>query len=127
VSCPAANRQSGFTLLEVLIALTIFATAAGGFLSATGQSLRQLQRMEAKTFAGWVAQNRLAELRSPRAWPDTGERDDTVAMAGREWKVRVTIEATPHPDLRKVLIAVYDAAPAGGASIVTLTGYLGRF
>jgi general secretion pathway protein I len=119
-------KEKGFTLLEVLIALVILAVAAAGLMSAMRQSVVQQERLEIKAFATWVAQNRLAELHAARDWPGVGEGGDTLSMAGRDWNVRVIVEDTPNPDIRKVTVGVSAAAPRADTSAVTLTGFLGR-
>ena len=40
------KRQCGFTLLEVLVALTIFATVAATLLTATASSARNAARLD---------------------------------------------------------------------------------
>ncbi|HEX5842512.1 MAG TPA: type II secretion system minor pseudopilin GspI, partial [Pseudomonas sp.] len=56
------RRAGGFTLLEVLVALAIFALVAASVLTATARSLQTASRLEEKTLAMWIADNQLAEL-----------------------------------------------------------------
>jgi len=67
-----------FTLLEVLVALAIFATVAAVVLVAAGRSLHNAARLEEKTLAGWIADNYVAELQLRRPVP----RWTTRAVAG---------------------------------------------
>jgi general secretion pathway protein I len=117
-------RRQGFTLLETLIALTVFAVAAGGFIAAGSQGIRQMQALEQKMLAAWVAQNRLAELRAGRLWPDTGTRQERVTFAARPWTVRVHVVPTPHAGMRMLEVSV--APDAQATPLVTLTGFTGR-
>jgi len=119
------HSRSGFTLLEVLVALVILTIAAAGFLRAANQGLHQTDVLITKMIASWLAENRLVELRTMRGWPDTGSSDSTVSMAGREWHIHITIKETIHSDLRKIEVT---AAPASDSSIsASLIGFLGRY
>lgn len=117
-------RRQGFTLLETLIALTVFAIAAGGFITAGSQGVRQMQALEQKMLAAWVAENRLAELRAARRWPDTGTRQEQVTFAGQPWAVQVRVVPTPHAGMRMLEVTVARDGPA--APLVTLTGFTGK-
>ncbi|MGO2509298.1 MAG: type II secretion system minor pseudopilin GspI [Vibrio hibernica] len=63
-SSPTSGRknQAGMTLLEVLIALAIFATAAISVIRAVTQHINTLTYLEEKTFASMVVDNQLALL-----------------------------------------------------------------
>ncbi len=54
--------KRGFTLLEVMIALAIFALAATAVLQIASGALSNQQILEEKTVAGWVAENQTALL-----------------------------------------------------------------
>ena len=49
------KASRGFTLLEVLVALAIFASVAAAVLTASARSLQNAARLEDKTLAGWIA------------------------------------------------------------------------
>ena len=51
------NAARGFTLLEVLVALAIFALVAASILTASARSLQTAARLEDKTLALWIADN----------------------------------------------------------------------
>src|SRR5690606_41115542 len=71
-----ADRQlRGFTLLEVMIALTIFAAIAIVISDTASQSASSLIHLQDKTLAAMVAENRMAELRL-NGLPPQGERSD---------------------------------------------------
>lgn len=53
------KKQAGMTLIEVMVALAVFALAGLAVMQATLQQTRQLGRMEEKTLAGWLADNQL--------------------------------------------------------------------
>ncbi|WP_341502772.1 type II secretion system minor pseudopilin GspI [Gallaecimonas sp. GXIMD4217] len=76
------RSHSGFTLLEVLVALAIFSVAALAVLSAANNNITSLGYLEEKTFADWVANNKLVDA-------DLGEVKDglkgTETLAGVEW------------------------------------------
>lgn len=66
------KRARGFTLLEVLVALAIFAMVAASVLSASARSLQNASRLEDKTLAMWIADNRLNELQLEQTPPSSG-------------------------------------------------------
>jgi len=119
---------AGFTLLEVMIALGIFAICAAILLKQSGLSARQSAYLEHKTQATWIAENTLAELRLQAQWPSTGKQTRTLLQGQREWTVEVNTSETSNPDLRRVLVnvrlATADDALHSGTS---LTGYIGRY
>lgn len=126
---PADIRTRGFTLLEVLVATAIFAVAALGLLNAQGSQVHTDQHLGDKTFAHWVALNRLAELRLAKAFPEIGRGESTATMAGRDWLVTTKVEATPVNSVRLVTVTVAENSRSFGdkpAPITSLTGFLPR-
>lgn len=105
-----ARRQKGFTLLEVMIALTIFSVIAVTISSTTSQSVNNVLYLEEKVLATWVAENHLVTLSikakaSQSLLPQT-ETKDTVEMAGREWQVSTKVEKTDFPGVQRVTVSV---------------------
>lgn len=117
------SRQRGFTLLEVLVALTIFAITAAAMISGIAGSLAAQSHVERKSIAHWVALNQLAVTRMQAQWPGVGIRDGSEEMAGHEWFWTRKIEATSDPKLRRVDIEVRtereDETP-----LITLAGFV---
>lgn len=106
--------KRGFALLEVMLALAIFALAATAVLQIASGALSNQHVLEEKTVAGWVAENQTALLylmtREQRAVRHQGESD----MAGNRWYWRtiplntgnallqaVDIEVSRHEDFRR--------------------------
>ena len=119
------TEARGFTLLEVLIALTVVAVALAAAVRIGGTASINAARLEGKTFGHWVAMNRMEELRAERLWPGTGTRSGTEEMAGRIWEWRQRVENTADPNVRRVEIEVTrDDEP--DAVLAVLTGFVGR-
>lgn len=86
-----SRSESGFTLLEVMVALAIFAVMAGAIALANTQNLSAARQIEEQTDARWVNQNILAQLRLS-ALPDAGDRLTRRAnFNGRDWEVEVRV------------------------------------
>ncbi|MDF3202955.1 type II secretion system protein [Pseudomonas sp. 1912-s] len=56
--------QSGFTLIEMLAAITLFALALGIFMSAMGHTLQRYTKSELKSRMGLLARSLMAEQAS---------------------------------------------------------------
>lgn len=120
----------GFTLLEVLVALAIFALVAASVLTASARSVRTASQLEDRTLAMWVADNRLSELQLADTPPPDGRDQGQVEFAGRRWLWQSEIQATSEPAMRRVTLWV--AADERGArgdlrdrALVSLSGFLG--
>ena len=98
-------HMAGFTLLEIMVALAIFATLATAVLSASQYVLKQSVAFEELLFAAWVADNQLNELRLQSA-PAAGQSQYAVHMASRDWLLRERISATTEPRLYSVEMEV---------------------
>lgn len=124
------KRPRGFTLLEVLVALAIFATVAASVLAASSRSLIVAQQLEAKTLAGWIAENRITELQLKFPTPAEGREDKSLEYGGREWETHSEIESTSDKGLRRVTVWVASKAERGSTGPVkeravhSLTGFL---
>ena len=82
------KKQAGMTLIEVMVALVVFALAGLAVVQATLQQTRQLGRMEEKILAGWLADNQLVQLRLENRWPALSWSETTVQTAGVSWHIR---------------------------------------
>ncbi len=123
------NRR-GFTLIEIMIAVAVFAVVAAALIKSTAMTARQTGLLQDKTVAGWLAENQLAQLRTsprdPASFPSAGRNRFNVSMAGRDWEVMVDIQNTENTDVRRVEVAVYRQDDLDDP-VRSLTGFVGRF
>ena len=102
--------MGGFTLLEIMVALAVFATLAAAVLSASQYVVKQRGAVEARLFAAWLADNRLNELRLQTGLA-VGQQQQLVSMNRRDWLLHQHIRATADPRLLQVDIQV---SPSNG-------------
>ena len=75
----------GFTLLEVLVALVIIGLGMMAVFDQLSQMLTTAARLRDKTFATWIAEDRITELQVNGQYPKVGDQSDEVEMAGADW------------------------------------------
>ncbi|MCW8934860.1 MAG: type II secretion system minor pseudopilin GspI [Gammaproteobacteria bacterium] len=79
------NKLKGFTLIEVMVALTIIAIALASLIKASGGHTNSAAYLKSKTLAHYVAMNEVTQLQVDKAWPDLGTIRKSTEMAGVEW------------------------------------------
>jgi len=86
------SRQRGFTLLEVLVALAVLAIALAAAIKGISSHVSNESYLKERSFAHWVAMNKVAELRASGQWPNAGELNGDATMGGEEfrWSIKVT-------------------------------------
>jgi len=120
-----ARLPSGFTLIEILVALTILAVALAAGMRSVAQSTDAATLLKQRTLALWVAQNRLALAQLANPWPPLGIREGVARQAESGFVWRETVGGTPNPGFRKVDIAVADPAQPDYV-LARLVGYIGQ-
>ncbi len=117
--------KRGFTLIEVLIAvsiaalgLTAVATAIISQMVDTGSVIRE------RTYASWVAQNKIAELRLANVVPEVSESSGEVEFASIEWAWSANISATGVENLFRVDVSV--SYPGTDDTILVVAGFIGE-
>lgn len=97
------------TLLEVLVALSIFSLAALALLRVAGQSVNSAAAVETAMVAQVLAENHAAEAVLALTPPPLEVTRGTEAAAGREWNWERSVYATSDPQLLRVVIRVEEA------------------
>ena len=100
------NNARGFTLLEVMIAVTIFAAVAVTITDTSSMRVNNLLSMHTSTLASFVAENRIAEIRLTGVVPAVGDSKDNVRLADQEWFIYTHVEDTQFPGMRRIEVAV---------------------
>ncbi|MFB9136334.1 type II secretion system minor pseudopilin GspI [Vibrio olivae] len=110
----------GMTLLEVLVALAIFATAAIAIIRSVSQHVNTLSYLEEKTFASMVADNRMAlvMLSDGKVTAQKGKQ----SLAGQEWYWQETPVKTASDLLQAFTVSV--ASSEKGTPIITVSSYV---
>jgi general secretion pathway protein I len=104
------SRSSGFTLIEVLVALAIVTIGMAAVLEALTSSASTAMYLENKTFAEWVALDRMEQVRLAGTFPAKGTSTGTLDMAGRSWEWRQKVIPSQVPGVQRITIDVRPAA-----------------
>lgn len=117
----SSQRSKGFTLLEVMVALVIFATAAVALSKSLTESASNVGAIEQRQFADLVAHNVLVDiLRDGYGNNNSGK----VSLAGFDFRWQRSVEQTPHPDMRRVDVEV--SLSSSDDVLATRSAFLGK-
>lgn len=122
--CRRTRASEGFTLIEVLVALAIVALSLSAILASVSQQIRAAAAIQERSYANWVAQNKLTELRLTNELPEVGETDDEARFGEIDWALSTNISETGVENLLRVDVAVSYAD--SGALVRTVTGFIGE-
>jgi general secretion pathway protein I len=118
------RRQPGFTLIEVMVALVIVSLALAAVAASMGQMIDTANTMRERTFASWIAQNKIAELRLAGVIPEVGESNGEVDFANTSWEWTAEVSETGVENLLKVDVTVSWAGV--DVPIRQVTGFIGE-
>jgi len=119
------KHTAGFTLIEVLVAMTIIAVGVSALVATAGSSAFRADYLREREFGRWVASNVLTELQVIPAWSDVGTKNTEVEMGNFLWYVKTRTQAVADPDLRRVDVEVRRNKDAD-SYIYTVTGFVGN-
>lgn len=119
------KRSNGFTLIEVLVAMTILAVGVSALVSSSGASAFRSGKLREKEVGRWVAANHLATLQALPSWPDLGAKNTEVDMAKQRWFINTRTRKLEDEDLRRLDIEVR-LDPDSDSYIYSVTGFVGN-
>jgi len=108
MSTMPSRRSSGFTLLEVLVALVIVGTALAAGLRAVGSLTSNSAGLRASMMATWSAENRLVQIRIGREFPAVGKRSFPCPQGDLNLVCEEEVLTSPNPLLRRIEVSVFD-------------------
>lgn len=123
------RRHTGFTLIEVLVALLVFALIATAAADVGSQYINSYERVRDKTLAAWLADNRINQLRLQEELPGISENTQDVDYGPYRWQVATKILGTPNPYVLRVEIdvALYRDEASEPRPIHSLSAFLGAY
>ncbi|MEO7916229.1 MAG: type II secretion system minor pseudopilin GspI [Dokdonella sp.] len=100
-------RPSGFTLIEVMIALVVVALAMLALTKLAAVQIQTTDALRERTLAGWIAANAITETKLSNPYPPTGISDARGRFANRGWRWRIDVQATPDERIRRIDVSVF--------------------
>lgn len=92
----------GFTLIEVMVALTIVAIALLAGLQASSALTRNAARQSQVLQAQLCAENQLTLWRLQRQLPPVGDSQIDCEQGGEHFEIRLQVRPTPNPVFRRI-------------------------
>jgi general secretion pathway protein I len=125
----AYKKITGFTLLEVMVALVFFTLIGMVLQQVTASTVNQYLSVRHKMFSSWLAENKLTELQLSKSLTPAKEYKEDIEFANEEWQIISKVKTTENPDINKVDVEIYhiDASSNDKNKKLTLTGFIGRY
>jgi general secretion pathway protein I len=103
-------RGSGFTLIEVMVALAIVAVALAAGLRAAAALTDNAERLASVTEAQWCAENHVVDMKM-KGLPPTGNSEFSCTQLGRTYTGRVLVRPFwVNADQRQITISMFSEA-----------------
>ena len=118
------RRQRGFTLMEMMVAMTILAVGMGAIIKASAGAAGNASFLRDKEVARWVALNKLTEMQVLQEWGTSNKKGD-VEMLKTRWYWQAKIRKVEDPDLRRIDVEVR-LDPDSESYIYSATGFIGN-
>ncbi|KTD59200.1 GspI family T2SS minor pseudopilin variant LspI [Legionella shakespearei] len=100
-------QSSGFTLIEVLLALAIIAIALTALLKATAQNIENTHRLKEKNVSHWIAIQGATMIQLGLVHVNhSQESTQATTMLGQQWYWRAKLSATPVKKMQQITISV---------------------
>ncbi|RUO78430.1 type II secretion system minor pseudopilin GspI [Pseudidiomarina taiwanensis] len=118
------KRASGFTLIEVLAAMAIFALIAVAAIAAATQHVDSLRYMEQKTFARMAASNAISRI--SLSYPPQDGASGLETIGDIEWRWRSEVVETATENVFFVTVRVSEESDRTEAEVLfELSRYMG--
>ena len=114
-----ANRN-GFTLIELMVALAVFAIAALTLLRMEGASISRTADLDQRLLREVVAQNLAAEWLTDPAPPALGDTSGQVSNMNRQFAFTRHVERMSDAGVIRVVLAVREVTPGAQSQAFTL-------
>jgi general secretion pathway protein I len=118
-------ESRGFTLIEVVVALAILGIGMLAVFKTIGDTVHNVDELRDRSFAEWIADNRITEVRVSGEMPSVEETAGEVEFAGRQWHWLSKVSQTQVQGLRRIDVSVRRDDDPENSSIVTLSGFIG--
>jgi len=118
------SRVRGFTLLEVLVALVVAVLSLGAVLAAVSQMADTGLTLRERTYASWIGQNKITELRLANVLPEVSESNGEIEYADQEWAWSAKISETGIENLFRVDVDI--SRPGSNDVIRSVIGFIGE-
>ncbi|MDC5426771.1 type II secretion system minor pseudopilin GspI [Acinetobacter baumannii] len=102
-------KSKGFTLIEVMVALAIFAVAAVALTKVAMQYTQSTSNAILRTKAQFVAMNEVAMMEINQEWLQ-GTQSKQVTSQGETWQIDKSAQSTISPNVQKIdlQVSLYD-------------------
>ncbi len=115
---PRPNSR-GFTLVEVLVALSVMSIAVLALLNLQGTSATVSSAVRDRLFAEIVADNMLVEAIAMPGDRVAEQSGGDVTLAGQLWLWTRTVSATSEPGIQRIDVSVRSAPDDAAVALVT--------
>ena len=112
--------ESGFTLIEMLVALAIFSLAALALLRLGGATATNSASLADQAIAQTVARNLAVETLTDPQPPAFGSSQGDAVNAGRRWRWTRTVSRSPEARIQQIEILVQPEAGGPGRASLTI-------
>lgn len=123
------HTNNGFTLIEVLVALSIIAITLTAGLQTTQALTQWSERQSTQLLAQLCAENALTQMRLQTQKPALGQSESPCIQAHQTMRVLIDTQPTPNPLFSKVKVSVqatliHSKEPVTLMQLMTVIGHI---
>lgn len=114
------SGESGFTLIEMLVALSVFSLAALALIRLQGYTTRNAAELELRVVAQSVVRNRAVEILTDPRPPSLGESSGEEENGGLSWTWTQSARLTEEGNFVQVDITTQEKVSGAPATLTIL-------